>query len=59
MDKVGEINRLIEQYAPNAKPETFTGYMDRIWRECIENSDEHVHTGKKPVKKDKKEEKKD
>lgn len=43
---------MIKQYgAPNTPPETFTGYIDKIWRECIENSDEHVRTGEKPKKK--------
>lgn len=53
-DKLNEINRLIKQYGgPNAETETFKGYMDKIWRECIEASDEHVRTGEKPKKKEK------
>ena len=59
MDKLSEINKMIKQYAPDTAPETFTGYMDKIWRECIENSDERVRTGEKPVKKDKKDKKED
>ena len=52
MDKLNEINKMIKQYgAPNTPPETFTGYIDKIWRECIDNSDEHVRTGEKPKKK--------
>ena len=51
MDKLNEINKMIKQYAPQAELETFTGYIDKIWRECIDNSDEHVHTGEKPKKK--------
>ena len=55
MDKLREINQMIKQYgSPDAKPETFTGYMDKLWRECIEASDEHVRTGEKPKTKKKK-----
>ncbi len=50
-DKLKELNAMIEQYGgPDAKQKTFTGYMDEIWRECIERSDKHVFTGKKPEK---------
>ena len=31
--------------------------MDKIWRECIEASDEHVRTGEKPKKKEKEKDK--
>ena len=51
MDKLNEINKMIKQYAPQAELETFTGYIDKIWLECIDNSDEHVRTGEKPKKK--------
>ena len=51
MDQLNEINKMIKQYAPQAELETFTGYIDKIWRECIDNSDEHVRTGEKPKKK--------
>lgn len=50
-DKLNEINKMIKQYAPSAEPETFTGYIDKIWKECIEHSDEHVRTAEKPKKK--------
>lgn len=51
-DKLNEINRMIEQYgAPYAKPEIFTGIIDKIWKECIADSDNHVRTGEKPKKK--------
>ena len=50
-DKLNEINKMIKQYAPNAQPETFTGYIDKIWQECIKDSDNHVRTGEKPKKK--------
>lgn len=51
-DKLNEINKMIKQYgAPDAKPETFTGFIDKIWKECIADSDNHVRTGEKPKKK--------
>lgn len=54
MDEQRDINQMVKQYGgPDAKPETFTGFMDKIWRECIEASDEHVRTGEKPKKKEK------
>ena len=54
MDKLRDINQMIQLYGGlDAKPETFTGYMDKIWRECIEVSDEYVRTGQKPKKKEK------
>ena len=33
------------------KKKTFTGYMDEIWKDCIENSDKCVVTGDKPFRK--------
>lgn len=31
-----------------SKKKTFKGYIDEIWRECMENSDKCLVTGKKP-----------
>ena len=28
--------------------QTFTGYIDKIWRECMADSDAHVVTAQKP-----------
>lgn len=48
-DKLNEINAVIMRATEDeTKKETFTGYIDKIWRECIENSDKQLRTGKKP-----------
>ena len=47
--KLDETNKLIVEYSDGKKAaKTFTGYIDEIWKECIENSDKCVVTGKKP-----------
>ncbi len=50
--KLDGINEIIMQVSndPNMK-KTFTGYIDELWRECIENSDKCVVTGDKPFRK--------
>ena len=46
------MNKLIAEYSDGKKdPETFTGYIDKIWKHCIDNSDQCVITGKKPASK--------
>ena len=48
-DKLNEINRIAEEFGGEGfERQTFTGYIDKIWRECIENSDQHVVTASKP-----------
>ncbi len=50
--KLNDLNKLIAEYSEDeSKIKTFTGYIDEIWRYCIEHSDECVVTGKKPVAK--------
>ena len=50
--KLEEMNALIKEYSDGKKEaKSFTGYIDEIWKECIDNSDKCVITGKKPVKK--------
>lgn len=50
--KLDEINSLIQSVTDDdKKKKTFTGYIDEIWKECIENSDKCVVTGKSPAKK--------
>ena len=47
--KLDELNKLIAEYSDGKKEaKTFTGYIDEIWKECIDNSDKCVVTGKKP-----------
>ena len=48
--KLNDMNKLIAEYSDGKKdPETFTGYINKIWQYCIENSDQCVMTGKKPT----------
>ena len=51
--KLDEINRIIVEVSDESKKKDFTGYIDEIWKECIENSDKCVLTGKKPFRKTK------
>lgn len=47
--KLEEYNALVMKISGDeAKKETFTGFIDAIWRECIKDSDKCVITGKKP-----------
>lgn len=50
-EKLEAINRIAEQYggAEKFEPQTFTGYIDAIWKECIEHSDKQVKTAQKRV----------
>ena len=46
------MNKQIAEYSDGKnEPETFTGYIDKIWDYCIEHSDQCVVTGKKPASK--------
>ena len=50
--KLEVVNELIKEYGDGKKePETFTGYIDKMWNYCIEHSDQCVITGKKPASK--------
>ena len=50
--KLDEINKIIaEANGDESKKKTFTGYIDDIWKNAIENSDKCVVTGSKPSKK--------
>ncbi len=33
------------------KKKSFTGYIDEVWKYCIDNSDKCVVTGEKPFRK--------
>ena len=55
--KLAEINRIAQEYGgKDVEPQTFTGFIDRIWRECIRDADAHVLTAGKPVRTAKKHE---
>lgn len=48
--KLNDMNKLIAEYSDGKKEsKSFTGYINEIWNECIENSDQCVVTGKKPA----------
>ena len=49
--KLDAINEIIMQVSndPNKKKD-FKGYIDEIWKECMDNSDKCLVTGKKPEK---------
>ncbi len=50
--KLEEYNKMVMEISNDEKKcKSFTGYIDEIWKECINNSDKCVVTGKKPVKK--------
>lgn len=49
--KLDEINKIAERYGGEGfRRQSYTGYIDSIWRECIENSDEHVFTAQRHMK---------
>lgn len=50
--KLDAINEIIMQVSNDPeKKKSFTGYINEIWNECIENSDKCVKTGTKPFRK--------
>ena len=50
--KLDEINRVIMEVCNDeSKKKTFTGYINEMWKECIEHSDSCVKTGEKPFRK--------
>lgn len=52
-DKLSAINKLIKDNGGDVSSNTFTGYIDKIWKYAIENSDECVKTAAKPQSKQK------
>jgi hypothetical protein len=53
-DKLDAMNKIImEATGDKDKKKTFTGYIDEIWREAIENSDSQLKTAQKPTRKKK------
>lgn len=51
--KLDEMNKLIMEVTDkdDKKTKSFTGYIDEIWKHCINNSDSCVVTGKQPARK--------
>lgn len=57
-DKLKTMNDIImEATGDESKKKTFTGYIDEIWRECINDSDEGVKTADKPKTRESKDKK--
>lgn len=57
--KLDAINEIITQVSDDAKAKkTFKGYIDEIWKECMENSDKCLVTANKPYRKKDEDEKK-
>ena len=54
-EKLNAMNAMImEVTGDETKKKTFKGYINDIWNECMNDSDKHVVTGKKPPKPEKK-----
>ena len=48
-NKLAEINRIVQEYGGrDAEQQTCTGYIDKIWKECIADPDRHMVTARKP-----------
>ena len=46
--KLDQINKIAEEYGgKDFQKQTFVGYIDNIWKECVANSDKHVVTAQK------------
>ena len=48
-DKLAEINRIIKDGGGN-KQYTFSSYLNEIWKQCMDNTDEHLKVADKPVR---------
>ena len=49
--KLAEINAMIKEYGgPDAKENTFTGFLKECWEYAMAHSDTNVKTAPKPVK---------
>ena len=50
--KLEEYNAMVMSITDDAsKKKTFKTFIDDIWKECMDNSDKHLITGKKPATK--------
>lgn len=48
-EKLAEINGIAQELGgENVAKQTFTGYIDKIWKECMADSDRHIVTAQKP-----------
>ena len=48
-EKLAEINGIEQEFGgENVAKQTFTGYIDKIWKECMAVSERNVVTAQKP-----------
>ena len=53
-DKLNKINWMAQEYGAKGEtftPQTYAGYIDNIWKECIADTDKHLVTAQKRAKK--------
>lgn len=49
--KLAELNRIAREFGgPDVPEQSFTGYLDRVWRECMDQPDTHIKTASKPIR---------
>ena len=49
--KHAELNRIAREFGgPDVPEQSYTGYLDRVWRECMSDADKRVVVGKKPLR---------
>jgi len=50
--KLEEINRIAEDFGgKDFKKQTFTSYINKVWEECMKDTDKSLVVAQKPVKK--------
>lgn len=47
--KLAEINRIIKD-GGGSKQYSFSSYLNEIWQQCMDNTDEHLKVADKPVR---------
>ena len=50
--KLEEINRIGKDFGGEGfEKQTFTSYLNKVWEECMKDTDAHLRVADKPVKK--------
>ena len=50
--KLDEINRIAEDFGgKDFQKQTFSSYINKVWNECMSDTDKHLVVAQKPVKK--------
>ena len=50
-DKLAEINRIAQEFGgKDVEKQTFSGYIDKIWQECMADTDHCLKTAQKPIR---------